>query len=242
MSNRKRLVGALIAAVVVGVVALGGVVLAQTPSPGAAGGSGQRSGTGAAGAVRGRIDGFLNQLAANLNIDRPTLDNALKTTAKQQVDEAVAAGRMTQDQANQIKQRIDSGQSPFGFGGFGGFGRGGPGGNQAMGVRACGAGIRDAVTSTLGISTADLQQARANGQTIAQIAQAHGKSEQDLRVAAATLAKSCLDQQVQAGTLTQDQEQAILQRLQNGGLPGQSGRHGGPAQRRQPGTGNSGNQ
>jgi polyhydroxyalkanoate synthesis regulator phasin len=234
MTNGKRLAVGSLAAAVLGVVALGGVVLAQTPSSGPSGASGQGAAANAAGGVRGRIDGFLNQLAQNLNIDRPTLDNALKTTAKQQVDQAVAAGRMTQDQANQIKQRIDSGHAAFGFGGLA---RRGRGGEQATGARACGSSLRDAVTNALGISAGDLQQARSSGQTIAQIAQAHGKTEQDLRNATETAAKSCLDQQVQAGSMTQDQEQRILQRLQNGGASGQGGWHDGSGQRRHPATG-----
>jgi len=200
------------------------------------------------------IDSFLNQLAQNLNIDRSTLNNALKTTADQQIDNAVSAGRLSQDQANQIKQRIDNGQLPFGVGGFGAFGgpgrfgrhgRGGPGGNAGLpqAAVACASTARNAVPSALGISASDLQQARANGESLAQIAQDNGKTLDDVRAAVQSSAQSCLDQQVQAGNLTQQQEQNILQRLQNGGpfgrFGGPGGRQGGsqPGQPGQSGTG-----
>jgi polyhydroxyalkanoate synthesis regulator phasin len=221
MGTGKKLLVAVVAVLVLAAAAIGGVALAQTPSSAS-------PGRGAAGS---RIDDFLNKLAQNLNIDRPTLDNALKTTAKQEVDSAVAAGRITQDQANQIEQRIENGQVPFGLGA--GFGRrfGGGGGEVAQ----CRSGAGSAVAGALGISQGDLQQARANGESIAQIAQDHGKTVADLRTAVEDSVKSCLDQQVQSGSLTQQQEQNILQRIQNGRFPGGPG-NGGSRQHRSPGS------
>jgi len=237
MAGKKGLIVTLVAAAVLGVVIVGGVVRAQTPSPsGPSGGAGSGSAGSADAGPRGLIDGFLNQLAQNLNIDRTTLNSALKTTGDQEIDNAVAAGKLSQDQANQFKQRIDNGQLPFGLGGFGAFGgrghfgrhgRGGPGGNAGLpqAAVACASTARSAVSTALGISASDLQQARANGKSLAQIAQDNGKTLDDVRAAVQSSAQSCLDQQVQAGNLTQQQEQDILQRLQNGGP---FGRFGGP--------------
>jgi polyhydroxyalkanoate synthesis regulator phasin len=250
--GKKSLFLALIATVVLGAVAVGGVVLAQTPAPAGPGSGGQpgQPAFGDGGGLRARVDDFLNQLAQNLNIDRSTLNNALKTTANQEIDKAVASGQLSQDQANQMKQRIDSGQLPFGpgaFGAFGGqghFGRrgsGGPNGDGAFPQAAatCFSTVRDAVPGALGISASDLQQARANGESLAQIAQDHGKTLDDVRSAVQSAAQGCLDQQVQAGNLTQQQEQDILQRLQNGGPFGRrGGQGGGPGG---PGQGPSGN-
>jgi hypothetical protein len=234
MSGKKGLIVALVAAAVIGAAAIGTVVRAQTPGPGGSGAGGPSvPGSGpSAGDFRGRIDDFLNQLAQNLNIDRSTLNSALKTTAGQEIDKAVASGALSQDQANQIKQRIDNGQLPFGpggFGAFGGGGRGGPGGNGGLpqAAAACGSAIRDAVPTALGISAADLRQARSNGETIAQIAQDHGKTLDDVRTAVQSSAQTCLDQQVQAGQLTQQQEQTILQRLQHSPFGRFGGRDGG---------------
>jgi hypothetical protein len=230
MKKASVVIGSIVVAAAFAVALVGGIAMAQTPAP-----SGPSTGT-PSGGIRAGVDGFLNALAQNLGIDRSTLDTALKTTAKQQVDQAVAAGKLTQDQADRIKQRIDSGQGPLGLGaGFGHFaGRGSEGseGNRsAMG--ACGSAMQQAVSSTLGVSASELQQDRRSGESITQIAQDHGTTVQSLQSAVATAAKGCLDAQVQAGKLTADQEQRILQRIQNGsgffgGASGGRGHHGAP--------------
>lgn len=220
MGKKALLIGSLVTAVLLAAVAVGGVVLAQTPSPSPAlpGASSQAAGNGSGATGRQGVDNFLNALAQNLGISRSTLDNALKTTAKQQVDQAVSAGKLTQQQATQIDQRIENGRFPFRLGeGFGhghgddGAGRNGPSGAA---LRACGANVQKVVTGTLGISASDLRQARENGETIAQIAQDHGTTVQALQSAVGDAVKSCLDQQVQAGTISAGQEQSVLQRIQ----------------------------
>jgi hypothetical protein len=42
------------------------------------------------------------------NVDPNTVANALKTEANRRIDEAVSAGRLTSDQANQMKQNLSS--------------------------------------------------------------------------------------------------------------------------------------
>ena len=66
-------------------------------------------------------DEFVAALAANLGISDPaTVDTAIKETLKQQVDEQLAAGEISANEATARKERIDAGE----FGGFF-FGRGG---------------------------------------------------------------------------------------------------------------------
>src|SRR5215210_7153352 len=71
---------------------------------------------------------IINDVAQQLNVQPQALSDALKTALKHRVDAAVQAGRLTQQQANEIKSRIDAGDVPFGMGGppmmhgdFGGF-------------------------------------------------------------------------------------------------------------------------
>ncbi|MBX6341859.1 MAG: hypothetical protein IRY97_05325, partial [Thermomicrobiaceae bacterium] len=52
---------------------------------------------------------FLQRLAQNLGVSQDRLDGALKTSADQTIDDAVQAGKLTQQQADRLKQRIDSG-------------------------------------------------------------------------------------------------------------------------------------
>jgi integrin beta 8 len=76
---------------------------------------------------------FIDALAKNLNLDPATVKTALDQTQKDmqaariaEIQQAVQDGKLTQDQANQIIQRIQNG--PQGGGpGFGGPGMGGPG-------------------------------------------------------------------------------------------------------------------
>jgi len=76
---------------------------------------------------------FVDALAKNLNLDSATVKAALEQTQKDmqaaritEIQQAVQDGKLTQDQANQIIQRIQNG--PQGGGpGFGGPGMGGPG-------------------------------------------------------------------------------------------------------------------
>src|SRR5262249_21157557 len=78
---------------------------------------------------------FLDDVAKHLGISRQKLDDATKAAAIDQVNADLAAGRITKDQADALKKRIESGDVPplaglRGPGGGGpklGFGFGGPG-------------------------------------------------------------------------------------------------------------------
>jgi len=90
-----------------------------------------------------------------------------------------------------------NGQHPEGPRGF----RGGFGPGPAMG---------QPLATFLGISVQDLQTAYKNGQTLAQIAQAHGKSTDDLKTFLTNQQKTRLDTAVKHGKLTSDQETQAL--------------------------------
>jgi hypothetical protein len=62
------------------------------------------------------------------------------------------------------------------------------------------------VATFLGISQNDLHTALQNGQTLAQVAQAHGKSVVDLKTFLTNQLKTRLDQDVSAGRITSQQE------------------------------------
>ena len=90
-------VGGMLAAAIASTAA---VVAAQTPAAG--------SSTGTS---------FLSRVAAKLGIDTSTLENAVKSSATDQVNEQVQAGTLTQSQADQMIQRIqNTPEDAFGFG------------------------------------------------------------------------------------------------------------------------------
>lgn len=155
---------------------------------------------------------FLDKLAAALNIQRTALDSAITSAITSAADAAVQQGTLTQAQADALKARIQAGDLDALWDGHHGPGmRGGPamgGTKQAM---------LDAAAKTLNITTDELLTQLRSGQTLAQLAQAHGTTEQAVTSAALAAAKSQLDQAVANGTLTQAQADAIYAQLQQQG-------------------------
>lgn len=105
----------------------------------------------------------------------------MKDTATERVDEALASGRISAEEAARIKERIAAGNLGFGPGGFAGpagMRRGGPGGPGGFGI-GIHAGGEDLATF-LGIATDQLRQ-ELRGNSLAQVAANHGKSRDELK-------------------------------------------------------------
>jgi hypothetical protein len=184
--------------------AIGGAALAQTPP------SGMPSGTPPAG-VQQRAEEFLNALAGKLGKTPAEVRAAVVAVQKERIAADVQAGRLTQQQADQLNQRIDQ---TGGLGLFGGGPKGGPGhhGGRGMGTRG-GFGGPLAVAQFLGMQPQELGQALASGKSLAQVAQEKGKSRDELKSYLTTQQKTRLDQAVQAGRLTQQQADQRLAEL-----------------------------
>lgn len=200
------LVGAVAAAAVVG------TALAQTPSP--------TQTPNQAKTNYGNV--FLDQLAKALNITRDQLNSAITTARNATVDQAVQDGRLTQDQANQIKSR--QGNAPFGFGfNFGFHGRewGHKAGPGMMGFRMSGD-VLNAVAGVLKMTPQDLTNQLRSGKTLGQLAQGN---EQAVKDAIKNAVKPQLDQAVKNGRMTQQQEDNILNRIQSQDLNQIGGAH-----------------
>src|SRR5262249_43190284 len=113
---------------------------------------------------------FLSHLAQRLNISTSQADSALKGAEGDSVADAVKAGTITQQQANNITQRIQNGTGPFGFA-FGGR----PGGQGRPGPAGRGVGITpntvlNAAATALGMQTSDLQTQLRGGKSLQDIA------------------------------------------------------------------------
>ena len=171
---------------------------------------------------------FLNAFASKLGVDANTLQNAFKAAEKQVVTTDLAAGRITQDQATQMNQRIDQ-QTGLPIGHFGGGPEGGPGGRG----HGPGGPFGADVATFLGIQQTDLSSALQSGQTLAQVAQAHGKTRDQLKTYLTQQEKTRLDQAVKDGRITQAQEDqrmsdlsTRLDQMIDSTGPGPSGRGG----------------
>lgn len=173
---------------------------------------------------------FLDKLAGALNIQRGALDSAITSAGNSTADEAVQQGTLTQEQADRLRARVAAGDYGSLFGERGG--RGGRGGSRVNSeIRQA---MFTAAAQALNLTEAELTTQLQSGQTIAQIAQAQGTTEQVVKDAALAAAKSQLDQQVAAGTITQAQADVQYAQLQAQGLeflvncgPGGRGGRGG---------------
>jgi hypothetical protein len=155
------------------------------------------------------------------------LSAALKSALKARVDAAVEAGRLTEAQGAELKQRIDSGDFPVvGIG---------PGGHHHGHGFGHGASL-DAAASYLGMTEAELRTALEGGKTLAEVAQDRDKAVAGLVAAMVAAETEELEQAVEDGRLTEAQKDTIVATLEeritakvNGEMgPGHRGRGFGP--------------
>jgi hypothetical protein len=150
---------------------------------------------------------FEADLAKRLGVTTDKLEEALKGAASDQVDRALADGKITKEQADELKQRIQSGDGP----GLGRFHGPGPG----FGFRGPGFLGRpfEGAAKYLGLSEAELRDELTSGKSLADVAKEKGKSVDGLEQAIVDAATSRLDAAVKAGDLTDAQRDRILERL-----------------------------
>jgi hypothetical protein len=150
---------------------------------------------------------IVDDAAKQLGVQPSALSAALKKALENRVDAAVAAGRLTKAQGDELKQRIESGDFPLFIG------PGGPGfGFHHEGP--FGAGL-DAAATYLGLTEAQLREQLESGKSLAEVAKAQGKSVDGLIQALVDAAKKRLDAAVAAGRLTQSQADSILSGLKS---------------------------
>jgi lambda repressor-like predicted transcriptional regulator len=114
----------------------------------------------------------LGQVADAKGVSRDTLVEAMKDAMKQAVDQAVQNGRITQDQADKAKARID--EQKIDLDKVPGANR--PGVNLGSGRKVA----LDAAAKALGMTTDELQAELKAGKTLGQIADAKGVSRDTL--------------------------------------------------------------
>lgn len=152
-------------------------------------------------------DAILDRAAKQLNVTPEALRDALGTAEDAQLDQAVEDGKLTQEQADAIKQHRQGEGRVLGLGG-----RPGERGGHAFG-RGPGFGPFDGVAKALGLSERQLMNRLRKGRTLAQIAKAQGKDLADVKAAAKAAAKKRLDAAVEDGKLTQAQADDLLSRF-----------------------------
>jgi hypothetical protein len=160
---------------------------------------------------------FIDDLAGRLGVTSSTLTTDIKAALDDQIDAAVTAGKLTQAEADAIKQRVASGDG-LPFLGVLGHGPGRGPGTPRLGVGIPRGGLiqagLDVAAQYLGIDVATLRSDLASGKSLADIASSTaGKSTEGLKAALLAAAKTKLDQAVTDGHLSSTQEQTILNEL-----------------------------
>jgi hypothetical protein len=135
---------------------------------------------------------FLAKVAAKLGISEDKLSTAVDQAYNETLDDAVTAGRLTQSQADALKQRGFDFAPQFGPR----FGERGPlGGVQ----------LTNAAAAALGMSVDDLTAQLKDGKSLVDVAAAQGISQEKLTTDLLAQVKSQLDGLVSGGKLTQAQ-------------------------------------
>jgi hypothetical protein len=181
--------GAAVAAVLVGLGAAGAIAASGAWSP-----SDERK-------------ALIEDAARQLGVDPDELSDALKQALANRIDAAVEAGRITEEQADALKERLESGGDVPLLGGFGPhFGHFGPHfGHFGPHFGHFGhVGSLEAAADYLGLTAAELRE-RLEDATLAQIAKDRGKSVDGLTRGLVTAAETRIDEAVAAGRLTQEQ-------------------------------------
>lgn len=207
-----------------------------TFAAGAAGVALLLAGLGAAGAVAAsqllspgeESKAVIEDAAAQLGVEPTELSDALKQALKNRVDEAVEAGRLTEEQADELKERIDSNEYPllFGRGGHGGWGGPGVGHHVHFEILATAA-------SYLGMTEAELRE-ELEDKTLAEIAMEKGKTAAGLVQQLVAAQTKRIDEAVADGKLSDEQAATLKANLNERTEALVNGELHGPGDGRQP--------
>lgn len=212
------------AALTFGGIVGGGIVLAQDPAPT----SPPATATTAPEVpkLQQALDDYIAKLAENLGVDEATLRDAIKQTNLDFLDQAVADGKLTEERAAGIRERLEAGTDAFfglgplhlpgrghGDGPIGGiFDRDGGGSLNIIGA------IGQATEETaafLGITPVELRAALGDGQSLAQVAEANGKTRDELKAFLTTRANEEIDAMVANGSLPEERASVLKEMLSN---------------------------
>jgi hypothetical protein len=152
---------------------------------------------------------FLDTFASELGVETDELAPAAKAATIAAINAAVEAGDLTQDVADRMLARLEDWDGEgcrwigFKLGHFA---------HHAARVDFL-SGMWEAAAGALDMTTAELREALADS-TLQEVAEAEGVPYADVVAAALASAQVDLDAAVEAGTITQEKADAILERLE----------------------------
>jgi lambda repressor-like predicted transcriptional regulator len=159
---------------------------------------------------------FLDDVAKRLGISEDKLEDAIKDATIARIDAAVAAGDITKEEGDALKERVRSGDVPailpsfrspgLELGPLGHDGMFGPG-------RFAGTDLLDAAADYLGMDEADVREALRDGKSLADLARDKGKSVAGLKSALRGEIRRAADRAVDNGTLTRQQADRVVEKF-----------------------------
>jgi hypothetical protein len=197
--NRFLAAGGLIVGLVIGAFAIAAVSAQEdtpTPTP-----SAEES-------TDTRRDAYKEKLAENLGIPVEDLEAAIKQTHLDLIDEALADGRIDEERAAELRDRVENGEPLFPH-------HGGPGGHHGPGGFPGIHWIAESAKEILGLEDGELRQAYADGKSLSDLAEENGISVDDFKSQLLAAAETKLTEKVSDGDITQEQADNILERLTN---------------------------
>jgi len=173
--KRLMIIAVAVAVLALGVVAIGGAAADEDD---------------------GLVGSFLARVAEKLGVSEDELQTAIDEARTETLDEAVAEGTLTEEQA----ERLQEGKFPFrGFGGRLWHRHG-----DVMGAAA----------EVLDMPQADLMEQLRDGNSLAEVAEAQGMDVETFKAALLDQVQAQLNELVADGDLTQEQADEIFQRTE----------------------------
>lgn len=156
-------------------------------------------------------DGFVKSFASRLGVDEAKLNTAFTGAVDDTLAQAVKDGKLTQAQADKIKEAAKNGFQGN-LGGMGGFKGGhGPGRGGFGDFEKLAGPTIEATAKTLGMTTDELKAELKAGKSIATVAQAKNVPVQQVKDTMLASIKTQLDGAVKDGKLTQAQADMAYQ-------------------------------
>ncbi len=151
---------------------------------------------------------YLQDLAKRLGVPASKLQQDSMTAGQDVLAQMVKDGKLTQSQANTIKQKLQSHMGCTGRGNFLEWGA------IYSSLRQYRPSIENQVAQGLHLTSAQLTTDLKNGQSLDQVAKAQSVSTSQLRTSVLNAIQSAANQAVKDGNLTQTQASDLMQALQ----------------------------
>ena len=153
-------------------------------------------------------EALLGDVATSLGVEQQALEDAIKDAQINRVDAAQSDGEITEERADQLRERIESTETPMLGGPGGGHGHHGHHGQGFGGPRAA----LEPAAEVLGMTAEELREALP-GTSLAAIAAEQGVAVADVEAAIVTAGQERLDQAVENGRIDADRAAELSDRI-----------------------------